>query len=113
LQFSLQAASPETFGYAIVYQLLKASVAFSQSCTWTVPYTYKRLTLYSVITFPGKRVCAKETFARHLIFLIFSALLQSFTVKGAPGKPLPSTDHNLPDIIVTKKDMWILFEPRV
>jgi hypothetical protein len=44
LQFSLQAASPETFGYTLVYQLLKASVACSQSCTWTA------------ITFPGKCV---------------------------------------------------------
>jgi hypothetical protein len=57
------------------------------------------------------RVCAGETFARHLIFLIFSVLLQSFTVKGAPGKSLPSMDPDLPGIIVTK-DMWIRFEPR-
>jgi hypothetical protein len=46
------------------------------------------------------------------MFLILSALLQSFTVMGAPGKPLPSTDTDLPGFIVTKKDLWIRFEPR-
>jgi hypothetical protein len=85
-RFSFQAASPEPFGYTLVYQLLKDSAACSQSCNWTVPYTYKRLKLYSAVTFPGKRLCAGKTFARHVMFLILSALLQNFTVKGAPWK---------------------------
>ncbi|XP_021941664.1 probable cytochrome P450 304a1 [Zootermopsis nevadensis] len=67
---------------------------------------------YSLPFSAGKRLCAGETFARQFIFLILSALLQNFTVKGAQGKPLPSTDPDLPGIIVTKKDMWIRFEPR-
>jgi cytochrome P450 len=61
---------------------------------------------------PGKHLCAGETFARHFMFLILSALLQNFTVKGAPGRPLPSTEPDLPGIIVTKKNMWVRFEPR-
>jgi cytochrome P450 len=61
---------------------------------------------------PGKRLCAGETFARHFMFLILSALVQNFTVKGAPGKALPNTEADLPGIIVTKKDMWIRLEPR-
>jgi hypothetical protein len=66
----------------------------------------------SAFSLPGKRLCAGETFARHFMFLILSALLQNFTVKGAPGKPKPSTDPDLPGVIVTKKDMWVRFEPR-
>jgi hypothetical protein len=46
------------------------------------------------------------------MFLILSALLQNFTVKGAPGKPLPSTDPDLPGVIVTKRGMWMRFESR-
>jgi hypothetical protein len=46
------------------------------------------------------------------MFLILSALVQNFTVKGAPGKALPTTEADLPGVIVTKKNMWIRFEPR-
>jgi cytochrome P450 len=60
----------------------------------------------------GKRLCAGETFARHFIFLVLSALLQNFTVKAAPGEALPTTDPDFPGIAVTKKDMWVRFEPR-
>ena len=61
---------------------------------------------------PGKRLCAGETFARQTMFVILSALIQNFTVKGAPGKPLPSEEPDMPGIIVTKKDMWLQFEAR-
>jgi hypothetical protein len=47
-----------------------------------------------------------------MIFQILSAVLQNFTVKVAPGKPLPSVKPDMPGIIVTKKDMWLQFEPR-
>jgi cytochrome P450 len=61
---------------------------------------------------PGKRLCAGETFARHILFLMVSALLQNFTVKAAVGKPLPTTEPDLPGIVTTKKNTWIQFEPR-
>ena len=61
---------------------------------------------------PGKRLCAGETFARQTIFVILSALIQNFNIKGAPGKPLPSEEPDIPGIILTKKDMWLQFEPR-
>ena len=61
---------------------------------------------------PGKRLCAGETFSRQTMFLILSALTQNFTVKGAPGKPLPSEEPDMPGFIVTKKDVWLQFEPR-
>jgi len=61
---------------------------------------------------PGKRLCAGETFARHTMFLIVSALIQNFTVKGASGKPLPSEEPDMPGIIMTKEDFWLKFEPR-
>jgi hypothetical protein len=46
------------------------------------------------------------------MFLILSALIQNFNVKGAPGKPLPSEEPDMYGFIVTKKDMWLQFEPR-
>jgi len=46
------------------------------------------------------------------MFVILAALIQEFTVKLAPGKPLPSEEPDVPGIIVTKKDMWLQFEPR-
>jgi hypothetical protein len=46
------------------------------------------------------------------MFLILSALIQNFTVKTVPGKPLPSEEPDMPGIIVTKKDTWLQFEPR-
>jgi hypothetical protein len=61
---------------------------------------------------PGKRLCAGETFARHMIFQILTAVLQNFTVKGAPGKPLPSIEPDFPGVIISKKKVWLRFEPR-
>jgi hypothetical protein len=46
------------------------------------------------------------------MFLILSALVQNFTVRAAPGKALPTTEAELPGVIVTKKSMWVRFEPR-
>jgi hypothetical protein len=46
------------------------------------------------------------------MFLILSALLQNFTVKEAPGKAPPTTDPDFPGLVLTKKAMWVRFEPR-
>jgi len=67
---------------------------------------------YSLPFGAGKRLCAGETFARQTNFLILSALIQNFTVKTAPGKPMPSEEPDMPGILVTKKEMWLQFEPR-
>ena len=61
---------------------------------------------------PGKHLCPGETLACQTMFVILAALIQEFTVKLAPGKPLPSEEPDVPGIIVTKKDMWLQFEPR-
>ncbi|PSN50102.1 hypothetical protein C0J52_04715, partial [Blattella germanica] len=66
-------------------------------------------------TFPfgaGKRLCAGETFARQQMFLMLASLLQSFTIKCAPGTKPPSTEAELPGILITKKSLWVRFEPR-
>jgi len=67
---------------------------------------------YSLPFGAGKRLCAGETFARQTMFLIVSNLIQNFTVKAAPGKPLPSEEPDMPGFLVTKKDIWLQFEPR-
>jgi hypothetical protein len=47
------------------------------------------------------------------MFLVLATLLQNFTVKAAaPGEALPTTDPDFPGLILTKKDMWVRFEPR-
>nr|CAD7423530.1 unnamed protein product [Timema monikensis] len=40
----------------------------------------------------GKRVCAGETFSRHLMFLFLSGLLQNFTFAAPKDSPLPDLD---------------------
>ncbi|CAG2056945.1 unnamed protein product, partial [Timema podura] len=40
----------------------------------------------------GKRVCAGETFSRHLMFLFLSGLLQNFTFAAPEDSPLPDLD---------------------
>ncbi|XP_069682422.1 probable cytochrome P450 304a1 [Periplaneta americana] len=67
---------------------------------------------YSLPFGAGKRLCAGETYSRHFMFLTLSALMQNFTVKGVPGKPLPTMEPDRPGIIVTKNDFWVRFEPR-
>jgi hypothetical protein len=46
------------------------------------------------------------------MFLLLAALLQNFTVKPAPGEALPTTGPDLPGLVLTKKNMWVRFEPR-
>lgn len=58
----------------------------------------------------GKRLCAGETFARNVMFLIVAAILQNFNIampKGAkiPMKPFTGFLHRFPDF-------WVEFLPR-
>ena len=55
----------------------------------------------------GKRLCAGETFARNMLFLCTTAILQSFTVRMADGaKPLKYSD-NVTGLIRLPKNHWI------
>ena len=85
----------------------------NNSCNWISHYTrFDFLEDLFGSMLPGKRLCSGETFARQTMFVILSALIQNFTVKVAPGNPPPSEEPDIPGMIVTKKDMWLQFEPR-
>lgn len=68
------------------------------------------LCLSKDITIPfgaGKRLCAGETFARNMLFLCTTAILQAFTIRMANGaKPLKFSE-NMTGLIRTPKDHWI------
>ncbi|KAJ4447850.1 hypothetical protein ANN_09858, partial [Periplaneta americana] len=66
-------------------------------------------------TFPfggGKRLCTGETSSRHFMFMLLATLMQSYTMKGAPGQPLPTTEPDMSGILLTKKSFLVRFEPR-
>lgn len=69
-----------------------------------------KLCLSKDITIPfgaGKRLCAGETFARNMLFLCTTAILQAFTIRMANGaKPLKFSE-NMTGLIRTPKDHWI------
>jgi len=60
----------------------------------------------------GKRLCAGETFARNMLFLITSAICQNFDIVLGPGQKLPDMSKNISGIIQSPPDFWIYFENR-
>lgn len=55
----------------------------------------------------GKRLCAGETFARNMLFLCTTAVLQAFSIRMADGiKPFQFSE-NLTGTIRTPKNHWI------
>jgi len=61
----------------------------------------------------GKRLCAGETFARNMLFLMTTSLCQNFNVVLGPGDKLPNVADNICGLITTPKDCWIQLEERV
>ncbi|KAF5307367.1 hypothetical protein FQR65_LT07084 [Abscondita terminalis] len=53
----------------------------------------------------GKRLCAGETFARNMMFLMLSGLLQNFTFKPAHG--MPSRENKHWGFIVDVPPFWV------
>ncbi|KAL5273206.1 hypothetical protein ACFFRR_000148 [Megaselia abdita] len=60
----------------------------------------------------GKRLCAGETFARNMLFLIITALVQQFNFVLEKGEKLPTPERNGCGIVVTAPDMWITVRNR-
>ncbi|XP_055385019.1 probable cytochrome P450 304a1 [Condylostylus longicornis] len=60
----------------------------------------------------GKRLCAGETFARNMMFLILCAICQNFNIVLGPGQELPDMSKNVSGIIQSPPDFWIYFENR-
>ncbi|XP_017868613.1 PREDICTED: probable cytochrome P450 304a1 [Drosophila arizonae] len=60
----------------------------------------------------GKRLCAGETFARNMLFLITTAMLQNFDYVLAPGDSLPDLSKNCNGLIITPPDFWVQLKER-
>ncbi|XP_039948484.1 probable cytochrome P450 304a1 [Bactrocera tryoni] len=74
-----------------------------------------KLSLKKDITLPfsaGKRLCAGETFARNIMFLMTTALCQNFNFVLAPGDKLPDMSKNLNGLSTTPLDFWVQVEER-
>ncbi|XP_034659890.1 probable cytochrome P450 304a1 [Drosophila subobscura] len=67
------------------------------------------------VSFPfgaGKRLCAGETFARNMLFLMTSAMCQNFNFVLAPGDQLPDLSKNNNGLIINPPDFWLQLEDR-
>ncbi|XP_060649194.1 probable cytochrome P450 304a1 [Drosophila nasuta] len=60
----------------------------------------------------GKRLCAGETFARNMLFLMTAAMLQNFDYTLAPGDSLPDLSKNNNGLIITPPDFWVQLKER-
>ena len=61
--------------------------------------------------FPGKRLCAGETFSRQNMWLLLSGLLQNFTFTVPKGQKLPSKDLK-GGLHQTGPELWFMPIPR-
>lgn len=59
----------------------------------------------------GRRLCPGETFARNVMFLFMTGLLQNFDIKIAE-KEFPNTWGEVCGTIRTPNDIWFKFETK-
>lgn len=60
----------------------------------------------------GKRICAGETFARNVIFLVFSAIIQHFNIVKPQNKNMPDPSKTHTGIIQSLPEYWLTFLER-
>ncbi|KAH8374703.1 hypothetical protein KR200_004194 [Drosophila serrata] len=60
----------------------------------------------------GKRLCAGETFARNMLFLMTATMCQHFDFVLAPGDKLPDLSQNLNGLIISPPDFWVQLQDR-
>uniref|UniRef100_A0A1B6KQ89 Cytochrome P450 n=1 Tax=Graphocephala atropunctata TaxID=36148 RepID=A0A1B6KQ89_9HEMI len=60
----------------------------------------------------GKHVCSGETFARQNMFLLFSTMLQHFSLELPPGQAPPDLEMHVPGLIITPKYFPVNMVPR-
>ncbi|XP_036324622.1 probable cytochrome P450 304a1 [Rhagoletis pomonella] len=74
-----------------------------------------KLSLKKDVSLPfgaGKRLCAGETFARNMLFLLTTAICQNFNFTLGPADSLPDLSKNLGGLIITPPDFWLQLEER-
>nr|ARG41840.1 cytochrome P450 CYP304A1 [Bactrocera dorsalis] len=92
--------------------------------TWGDPQTFRperfldengKLSLKKDVSLPfgaGKRLCAGETFARNMLFLLTASLCQNFNFTLGPEDSLPDLSKNFNGLITTPYDFWLQLEER-
>lgn len=60
----------------------------------------------------GKRLCAGETFARNVIFLAATALIQNFNFKLPENERMPDVSETHTGILRVPPPFWLRFESR-
>ncbi|XP_005183115.1 probable cytochrome P450 304a1 [Musca domestica] len=61
----------------------------------------------------GKRLCAGETFARNMLFLMTATILQNFSFVLGPNDKLPDLRTNLSGLSTSPRDFWVQLEDRM
>ncbi|XP_055850308.1 probable cytochrome P450 304a1 [Episyrphus balteatus] len=117
----------EFFGYQIQKGTIMIPSLYaynSDTRVWTDPENFRperfldkngKLCLKSDVSLPfgaGKRMCAGETFARNMLFLLFASLCQNFNIKLSPKESPPDLSKNNSGFIITPPDFWLTMEPR-
>ncbi|XP_030371694.1 probable cytochrome P450 304a1 [Scaptodrosophila lebanonensis] len=120
-------ADTELLGYRIPKDTIVIPSLYayhSDERIWSDPQQFRperfldeegQLCLKLDVSFPfgaGKRLCAGETFARNMLFLITSAMCQNFNYVLAPGDKLPDLTKNLSGLIISPPDFWVQLEER-
>lgn len=62
----------------------------------------------------GKRLCAGETFARNILFLMLCAILQNFNIEVPEGHtfPHPALELQTTGTVKSQPDFWLRFKSR-
>lgn len=60
----------------------------------------------------GKRLCAGETFARNMLFLLVSGFFQNFSIATSDSGNIPDFNQNSSGVIKTTPDFWVKILPR-
>ncbi|XP_055903736.1 probable cytochrome P450 304a1 [Eupeodes corollae] len=117
----------EFFGYEIKKGTIIIPSLYAFHCDkriWNDPENFRperfltedgKLCLKSDVSLPfgaGKRLCAGETFARNMLFLLFSTLCQNFNIVLSSGEAPPDMSKNLSGLIISPPDFWVTMEPR-
>ncbi|ALC45928.1 Cyp304a1, partial [Drosophila busckii] len=117
----------ELLGYSIPKDTIVIASLYAyhlDSRVWDDPMEFRperfldsqgKLCLKKDVSFPfgaGKRLCAGETFARNMLFLLTAAMCQNFDFVLAPGDTLPDLSKNNNGLIITPPDYWLQLKER-
>lgn len=104
--------------------MMPGLAAAAHDNTWDSPFTFKperfldvhgKLDLTKDHSMPfgaGKRLCAGETFARNMLFLLTAGLFQNFNISAPPGSTIPNFEQNATGLVRSPPDFWVKLTAR-